>query len=94
MNMLGSPSKSQGIKVILTRNVSCYKKGQVGIARKFNPVDIFQNIKSYNEAIFWNGKLPDLNHSYDFHPIVTHNDKKIVSVWHTHISVFDFEEIN
>lgn len=97
LSMCSEPSKSKGIEVILTRNVSCYKKGQRGIVRKFNANEIQKKLYQYNDQIGRVGvmtDLPDLNRVYDFFPIVKHNGKKIISVWHAHISRFDFNDLS
>ena len=88
-----TPSYSHGFKVILKRNVSCYKKGQKGIVRPFDALQIEQLIKEYHKELdLQNGfGLPNTNATYDFHPIVIIDGKKFISIWHTHVTQFDFE---
>ena len=93
MDMITSPTKSKGYEVILIRDVACYKKGQKGIVRNFNQCDLKNMFNDYNWAIAYkmNWKLPNLNEVYDFFPIVKRDGKSEVSMWHAHISRFDFK---
>lgn len=103
LKMASEPTKSMGFEVVLTRNVSCYKAGQKGIVRPFDACQIENKIKEYNDNILYGSSrykhplkfnLPDLNQVYDFHPYYVHNGKKQISIWHAHISRFDFRKLN
>lgn len=95
LNMCTSPSSSQGLLVELIRDTRHYKKGRQGIARPFNPYDIYNLTKKYNEEMNWNIQgLPSLSNAFDFFPYVTKEGKKIVGVGHSHITRFDFKIIS
>lgn len=97
LNMCASPSATQGLLVELTRDIGVpgYTKGRQGIARPFNPLDIFDLIKKYNDEMDFNIRgLPSLSEAFDFFPYVTKDGKRVVSMFHTHITRFDFKIIS
>lgn len=111
LNMCASPSSTQGLLVELTRDIGVLgcTKGSHGIARPFNPLDIYQLINKYNDRIqdsykvyktknkhrnITTNDLPDLSEAFDFFPYVTKDGKKVVSMFHTHITRFDFKIIS
>lgn len=91
MDMVTSPTRSKGYEVILIRDVACYKKGQKGVVRNFNQCDLKNMFNDYNWHIGTRWPLPNLNNVYDFFPIVKRDGKTEVSMWHAHISRFDFK---
>lgn len=96
LNMCSSPSSSQGLFVELIRDIGVpgYTKGSQGIARPFNPLDIYDMIKKYNMGIkFKIQGLPNLLDAFDFFPYVTKDGKRVVSMFHAHITRFDFKVI-
>ncbi len=99
LKMCTSPSKSQGILSEFRRDVKVgdtyFKKGTKGLARPFNPVDIFNNQKRYNREL--NDKImgtPSLMNSYDFFFMRTKEGKEYVSTIHTHVSEFDIRPVD
>lgn len=95
LNMCTSPSSSQGLLVELIRDTKYYKKGRQGIARPFNPYDIYNLIEKYNKEMDWIIQgLPNLSNAFDFFPYVTKDGKKVVGVGHSHITRFDFKIIS
>ncbi len=97
LDMCNSPSSTQGLLVELTRDIGVpgYTKGSQGIARPFNALDIYDLIKKYNMEIkFKIQGLPDLSDAFDFFPYVTKDGKRVVSIFHTHITRFDFKVIS
>ena len=96
LNFASNPSKKHGIEVVLIRDVDCYKKGQKGIVKQFNEVQLHSLHKEYSTNIcFVKSKfpIPNLSNTYDFHPIVKREGKLEVSTWHVHLSRFDFISI-
>ena len=103
LNFTVNPSKKQGVDVILIRDVQCYKKGQKGIVKNFSEQQILNLHEEYNRNLkLYKYKknresavlpLPDLNATYDFHPIVKKDGKLEISLWHAYITRFDFRII-
>lgn len=90
LNFAVAPSKKQGVEVVLIRDCGCYKNGQKGVVKNFSELQIKQLHKEFNFNFKHNSPLPDLNATYDFHPIVKKDGKFEISLWHAHITRFDF----
>jgi len=95
LGFANNPSRKHGDEVVLIRDVDNYKRGQIGIIRCFNEIQLHQLHNDYLWKIKGSKKLrfplPDLNATYDFHPIIKRDGRSEVSTWHLHISRFDFK---
>lgn len=95
LSMCYNPTKKGGFEVELVRHVGGLKPGLRGIARPFNGLDIARNQEIYKKELDYKIMgLPDLTHSFDFFPYSWKDGVKYISMFHSHISQFDFKFTN
>lgn len=98
LDMCHSPSRKYD-EVVLIRDIGepGYVKGSRGIARPFNPVDIYNLQEDYYYVMESGSKcrcrLRNMSEAFEFFPIVNKDGRKVVSMFHTSITRFDFKVV-